>query len=678
METQIGGRMLTVGQFPHVVREIENEWIPLADGCWLAARMWLPDIADKTPVPVILEYLPYRKRGGTDARDALTHPYLCGHGYVCIRVDMRGNGESGGVMHDEYLLQEQDDALEVIDWITAQPWCDGNVGMMGISWGGFNALQVAARQPDALKAIITLCSTDDRYGDDIHYKGGCVLGENMGWGATMLAYSSRPPDPALVGDQWRDMWHERLETDPLLAATWLAHQHRDDYWKHGSLCEDYPAIRAAVLAVGGWGDAYSNTVPRMLSNLSAPCRGITGPWHHKYPHFAVPEPRIGFLQEALRWWDHWLKGHDTGVMEDPLYRAYMLESVRPQTSYPHRDGRWIAEDAWPSANIDHQQLSLNSSGLSAVPEMDGNVLNICSPQDVGQAGGEFCVIWLGEDMPGDQRVDDAGSLVFDSEPLADRTEIFGPPVVDLMLTADKPQANVAVRLCDVAPDGSSTRVTWGVLNLCHRDGHESPSALIPGETYSVRLQLDDIAWAFPAGHRIRVAISTAYWPMIWSSPEAVTLGVVAGESTLTLPVREARVENFREFPTAESAPAQNAVTVRKGKQTRFVEKDPDTGETTLQIVDDFGDTRDLDTGLTTGEIGRKTYRIHPNDPLCASVNLHWTAILRREGWNIRTETYSAMYGDATTFYVNGRIEAYEDDVLVFQRDYDESIRRQFV
>ena len=158
----------------------------------MAARMWMPESAAVNPVPAIVEYLPYRKRGGTEARDALTHPYFAGHGYVCLRVDIAGNGESDGLMFDEYTAQELADGVEVIDWVAQQPWCSGQVGMMGISWGGFNALQVAALQPAALKAIITLCSTDDRYSDDIHYKGGCLLNENLGWGATMLAYSSTP------------------------------------------------------------------------------------------------------------------------------------------------------------------------------------------------------------------------------------------------------------------------------------------------------------------------------------------------------------------------------------------------------------------------------------------------------------------------------------------------------
>ena len=672
--------MQTVGQFPNVVKEIENEWIPLADGCRLAARLWMPEDAPVAPVPAILEYLPYRKRDGTATRDALTHPYLAGHGYVCVRVDMRGNGESDGVMLDEYVAQEQDDALEIIDWISAQPWCDGSVGMMGISWGGFNSLQVAARSPVALKAVITLCSTDDRYTDDIHYKGGCLLGENLGWSGTMLAYSSKPPDPELVGDRWRDMWLERLEIEPFLASVWLRHQHRDDYWKHGSVCEDFPAIKAAVLAVGGWGDAYSNAIPRMLSGLSAPCRGITGPWYHKYPHFAVPEPRIGFLQEALRWWDYWLKGRDTGVLDDPLYRAYMMDSVRPQSFYAHRDGRWIAEDAWPSTRIGTETLVLGKDGLRELTEPPSQAI-VCSPQDTGQVGGEFCVIWLGPEMPGDQRADDAGSLVWDSEPLAARKEIFGAATVNLEFQADRAQANIAVRLCDVAPDGSSTRVTWTVLNLCHRDGHENPEPVIPGETYDVQVKLDDVAYAFPPGHRIRLAISTAYWPMIWPSPEAVTLTVHTGASTLDLPVRNVDGKLTPEFPPAETAPPRKTESVRDANQSRTIERDVGSGEAVLRIIDDFGAARDNDTGLTSGTVARETYSIFPDDPLSARVAIHWTETLSRDGepdWSVRTETYSAQWADAESFYLTSRIEAYEGDELIFEKDFEESIPRNMV
>jgi len=158
--------------FPRRVRVVENDWIPLSDGTRLAAKLWLPEDAEEDPVPAILEYLPYRKRDATAHRDSIRHPYVAGHGYAIARVDIRGTGDSDGIILDEYLPQEQEDAVEVLAWLAAQPWCTGSLGMFGISWGGFNGLQVAARRPPGLKAIITVGSTDDRYADDVHYNGG--------------------------------------------------------------------------------------------------------------------------------------------------------------------------------------------------------------------------------------------------------------------------------------------------------------------------------------------------------------------------------------------------------------------------------------------------------------------------------------------------------------------------
>ena len=187
------------------------------------------------PVPAILEYLPYRKGDAFAARDNRHHAYFAEHGYAGVRVDLRGSGDSDGLLADEYLPQEQDDALEVIAWLAAQPWCSGEVGMIGIRWGGFNGLQVAARRPPALKAVVTMCSTDDRYADDVHYVGGCVLGVDMlQWAATMLTLCAMPPDPAAVGDGWRDTWLRPAgPRGRRWSRPWLTHQRRDAYWKHG-------------------------------------------------------------------------------------------------------------------------------------------------------------------------------------------------------------------------------------------------------------------------------------------------------------------------------------------------------------------------------------------------------------------------------------------------------------
>ncbi len=669
--------MRVVGQYPRTVEVIENEWITLADGCRLAARVWRPADAAADPVPAILEYLPYRKRDGTAARDELTHPYIAGHGYACVRVDMRGNGESDGLMFDEYLRQEQDDALEVIEWLAAQTWCSGAVGMIGISWGGFNGLQVAARRPPALKAIITLCSTDDRYADDIHYMGGALLNENLGWASTMLSYSSRPPDPALVGERWREMWLDRLENMPLLVANWLEHPHRDAFWKHGSVAEDYAAIEAAVYAVGGWADAYSNAIPRLIEGLPGPVKGLTGPWLHKYPHFATPAPRIGFLQESLRWWDHWLKGVDTGIMDEPVYRAYMQESVPPKAMHEARDGRWIAEPQWPSPNIETIAFALSTAGLTR-DDAPAQTLTLRSPENTGTAGGEFCAMWLGPDMPVDQRVDDAGSLVFDTPPLDQRVEIFGAPEVVLDLALDRPQANIAVRLCDVDPTGASTRVTIGILNLTHRESHETPSPLTPGERYRVRVKLNDIAHAFPPGNRIRLAVSTAYWPLIWPSPEPVTLTLQTGESRLELPTRAPRDEALTPFEESETAPPQRVEALRPEANSRTVEHDLATGETVVRVVNDFGEQRILDNDLATGEIARVTHRILADDPTSARAETHWTETLSRGDWRVRCESQTTMWSDRDNFHIEAKLEAFEGDERVFEREWSRSVRRNMV
>lgn len=659
--------MKIVTDFPFSIREEQDLGIVLADGTRLSARVWMPE--GDGPFPAILEFLPYRKRDGTVVRDALTHPYLAGHGYACFRVDMRGNGDSEGLMDDEYAPQELSDAVEVINWIAAQSWSNGNVGMMGISWGGFNSLQVAALNPAPLKAIITLCSTVDRYADDIHYKGGCLLNENFGWGATMWAYSSRPADPALR-QGWFANWMERLEAEPFLPATWLAHQRRDAYWRHGSVCEDYSAIKAAVLAVGGWGDSYKNAVPQLVENIQSPVKGIVGPWVHKYPHFAVPHPRIGFLQEALRWWDRWLKGIETGVERDPAYRVYLMDGVKPASWYNERPGRWIAEPSWPSPNVSVSPMALGDGRLGQQGDF---ATTLCSPQDCGMEGGEFCAIWLGPEMPGDQRRDDALSACFDSEALA-QTDILGAPVLTLRLRSDKAMAQVAVRLNHIHPDGASTRITWGVLNLTHRESHSNPSPLPVGQEVTVRVALDHIAYRLPAGHRLRVAVSSNYWPMIWPMPEQATLTLTGGH--LDVPVRTVQAEGDEvSFAPAEAAQPLDLREVRRESHVRRSEIDRRTGIVSLIIEDDFGEYENPDHGGIAGSCARERWEIHPDDPLSAYGKAHWSEVVQRDGVRLRTETTCEMRSDAKSFQLNGFLEAFEGDERKYFRDFGYTLPR---
>jgi putative CocE/NonD family hydrolase len=668
-------------QFPHAIQEIKNTWIPLSDGTRLAARIWMPMDAEEHPVPAILEYIPYRKDDLTALRDSLRHPYFAGHGYASIRVDMRGSGDSDGILYDEYLPQEQDDALEVLRWIATQPWCTGDVGMIGKSWGGFNGLQIAARRPPELKAVITLYFTDDRYADDVHYMGGCLLAYDMlPWASIMLAYNALPPDPDIVGGRWRDMWMDRMERTPPYIEAWLSHQRRDAFWKHGSVRENYADITCPVYAVGGWADAYTNAVLRVLEGLPGPRKGLIGPWGHEYPEVATPGPAIGFLQECLRWWDHWLKGEDTGIMEEPMLRAWVQDGVPPRHYYPVRPGRWVAEPAWPAPDITYQTYWLTGTLLADAPgpRME---LEIQGSQGTGLDAGVWCPYGQPGDMALDQRAEDGRSLSFTSEPVERAVDVLGFPEVTLTLAADRRQGLVAVRLCDVAPDGASTLVSWGLLNLTHRESHEEPRLLKRGEPYTVAVRLNAAGYSLPVGHRWRVSVSPTYWPHAWPSPEPVTLTLIAGEnSRVSLPVRPPRGQDasLPEFEEPETSALLANVMLRSPAITRNLERETISGRYRLVDHRDSGRRRLLESGLEFGSTGKNIYAIKEGDPLSASIRCERRLDLARGGWSIRIETASWMTADPESFHVTNVLDAYEGDTRVFNKAWTFSVPRDMV
>ncbi len=661
------------------VRVIDPAWIELSDGTRLCARVWLPE--DDEPVPAVLEYLPYRKDDVTAADDAMHHAYFAACGYAGVRVDIRGSGDSGGVLTDEYSQQEGDDALEVLTWIAAQPWCSGKVGMMGISWGGFNSLQVAARRPPELAAIITACSTDDRYDNDVHYLGGVPLGYYLlPWASVMLAFNARPPDPAIVGDAWRSMWMKRLEGNVDLIELWLRHQRRDDYWRHGSVGESYGDIQVPVLAVSGWADAYVDAVFRLLANLDVPRKGLVGPWGHMWPEIGRPGPEIGFLQECVRWWDEHLKGRDTGIMDEPMLRAWMQEPVAPAADYDERPGRWVAEASWPARAEEPLALVLDAEGLTAAPTGDGELVHT-SPQTVGLDAGAWCAYGNPADIPVDQRRDDARSVTFDSAPVAERFELLGQPIVTLRLSADRPRAFVAARLCDVAPDGASTIITRGFLNLCHPDDHEHARDVPVGEPIDVRIEMKSVAYAVPAGHTVRLALSTSYWPWLWPSPAPVALTVhTGGASTLELPVRtpHALDDTLPPLGPPEIAPRLAVEILDPARPRHEVTEDVVAGTTTFVMSRRFAGARRFPSGLEYRDDDPITFTITGEDPLSMTVECRRRIqVSRGEEWSTRIEVLATMTSDATDYHVSTVCEAFEGDELVHTRTSSASIARDF-
>ena len=657
-----------------------DTWIALPDGRRLAARLWRP--ATETPAPAILEYLPYRKRDGTAPRDATTHPVFAAAGYACIRVDIAGTGDSDGLFDDEYSEQELSDSEAVIAWIARQPWCDGNVGMIGISWGGFNGLQLAARRPPALKAVVTCCSSVDRHADDIHYMGGCLLTDNFNWGAQMLAYQSRPPDPALRGD-WRERWIERIETLPFLAARWLEHPARDAYWRHGSVCEDWPAIEAAVLAVGGWADAYVNAPPALAANLSAPVKALIGPWEHKYPHIARINP-ADFHGEVVGWFDRWLKGERNGAEDLPAFRAFIQEhDAPPSPLYGPSSGRWVGEAVWPSPNVVPRVLHIGAGGLSAAaPDSnpgeaaDGRAV-VATPHHVGVAAACFCPgMRIDNELAADQAPDDAASVCFDTDALEAPLELLGRPVVEVAFSADQPAAQLCFRLCDVAPGGASQRITWRAFNLTHHAGPEPPAALDPGRIYRARIALNECAHRLRAGHRLRLAVSTSYWPVVWPAPVAAAVTLHLAQCRLVLPERRVAGEEIEPAAPCDPAdfPVQAAETLRAPANRTERRIDPD-GTHVLETFDDFGASRDLEHGLETGSHVAQHYSIHPDDPLSARHEARWRYELRRGDWSVRIDSRSVMTSDADSFHLARVVTAREGDTIVVARRWEEDVPR---
>ncbi|MBL8096335.1 MAG: CocE/NonD family hydrolase [Anaerolineales bacterium] len=669
-----------------------DAFIPVRDGARLSARLWLPD--GPGPWPALLEYIPYRKNDFTALRDSLRHPWFAAHGYVCVRVDMRGSGDSDGLLLDEYLALEQDDACDVIAWIAAQPWCTGAVGMFGKSWGGFNALQVAARRPPALRAIITIYSTDDRYADDVHYRGGAVLAsEALNWATTMLAYNARPPDPLRRPDDWRALWQARLDHTPPFAETWFAHQRRDGYWRHGSVCEDFDAIDIPVFAVGGWADGYTNPVLRMLAGLKGPRLGLIGPWVHEFPEVADPllvvspwapaastanpqdarPGRIGFLQESLRWWDHWLKGLDTGILREPRLRAFLQDSAPPAPVYDVRAGRWAAHAEWPPA-LEVEPEVMAVSGPAEIPASLAH----------GQAAGMWCAYGQPDDPPGEQSAEDELCLTRDLAPGDRVREYLGLPVLAATLICDRPQAHLVARLCDVGPDGTSTLVSNGILNLSQRESAALPTAVPVGRPFTVSLQLDAIGHRLLPGHRWRLALSQTWWPRVWPVSQPASLRLLTARLELPLQREDAGAQVV--FDTAETTPRMAHTVLRVGERSR---RSTNEADGTLVLVDqqDDGWTR-LDApggfddqglglaGLEFDAVSHDTYRTPVSASGSPTIECRRQLQMGRGDWRLAIEAIGrlALASERDAFVLENRLTVMEEGRLLFERSWRRDLK----
>lgn len=643
------------------VKEIEHTWIPMADGVRLSARLFLPE--GRGPCPAVLEYIPYRKRDTYRQHDTAWGHQMASRGFAYVRVDVRGSGDSEGVLTDEYSETELADGEAILDWMSRQPWCTGAVGMRGLSWGGINTLQIAARRPKALKAIMALGTTDTRYGNDAHYVGGAVGHTNLQWGVLFKTVMAGPPDPAIVGDAWEGMWRDRLAATPAIMKTWLEHQTNDAYWRRGSIDQDWSAIQVPTYVVSGWRDAYADPVPRLLEHLTVPRKGMIGPWGHIYPWAATPHG-LDWAVEELRWWTKWLVGAETGIMDEPMLRVFMPYASGEATAPKPVPGRWIAEPTWPSRSIQRKPLHLTSEGLAeaAGPPAQatvegGKVIGLTKPE------------WI-DRPPMDQSLDDARALTFDSAPLDADLEVLGTPVLRVRVRSDQPVATLAVRLTEVTPEGRSWLVTWGVKNLTHRTSDAAPVPLTPGTFYDVAVPLIVAGRRFNKGSRIRVSLSEGLWPLVWPSPQTATLDLALDHCSLELPVRP-----------LETTPAAFAIPER-------ISEGPAPGTITTAPVSPghYRITLDSppvpytwpDIGSTTSRGHSETVELTEGEPNSGVWVQKTVSAWSRGDWACEVTATVELRSTATDFLVSESLSAARSGAVVFERASTVRIPRRLV
>ncbi|MBT6210157.1 MAG: CocE/NonD family hydrolase, partial [Woeseia sp.] len=511
---------------------IEEVWIEMPDGARLATDLYRPaDLAEDERVPVLLEYLPYRKTESR-SRNYAMYSYFLSRGYIVARVDVRGTGNSEGeLIPHEYSDIEQDDGEVIIDWLSKQPYSNGNIGMFGISWGGFNAIQMAVRQPPALKAIIAVDATEDLYQDDVHFMDGIMHVDSWEMAQELGNARSGAPDYVIDDENFRN----RFDTEPWM-LTYKKQQRDGPFWDRASARDKYDQIKIPSFHIGGWYDGYRDSLPRMLANVDAPTKALIGPWSHAFPHDPYPNPGMEWRHDAVRWFDQFLKGEDTGILDEPSFAVYVREWHPPGPYLEYAPGYWRWEDGWPIDRLQQSRLYPQSNHTLSATQSSDDVHKLRYVPSSGlEAGGP--VMWWG-DVAHDQRPTDAFSLVYDTDPLENETEILGFPTAKLKVSADAIRANWIVKVSDVAPGGTVTQVAGAAFNGTHRNSAREPEDVVPGEEFELDIEMHFTSWVFPVGHRIRMSVSNAQWPMLWPTPYPMTTTLRLGEggSYVDLPV----------------------------------------------------------------------------------------------------------------------------------------------
>jgi putative CocE/NonD family hydrolase len=590
---------------------------------------------------------------------------------------MRGTGNSEGrLIPYEYSDQENDDGEVVIDWLSQQRWSNGNVGMFGISWGGFNSIHMAMRNPPALKAIIAVDATDDLYQDDVHFMDGILHLDS--WEMSQDLDNARPGAPDYRIDE--AYFRDRFDTRPWM-MTYKRQQRDGPFWDRTALEARYDSIRVPTFVIGGWYDGYRDSVPRMLEHLQVPTKAVVGAWHHTFPHNAYPKPQIEWRHEAVRWFDQWLKGRDTGILDEPRFAVFVREWHPPGPYLEEVSGVWRWEEGWPIERIEDRVLYPQPNHTLAPAVSAEEVHRLRYVPSIGvEAGGP--VMWWG-DVAHDQRPTDAFSLVYDTDPLAEEIEILGLPQAALKVSANAPRANWFVRLSDVAPDGSVTQVAGAGFNGSHRESASEPQAIEPGKVFPLEIEMHFTSWVFPKGHRIRLAVANAQWPMLWPTPYSMTTSLHLGGDDGThlllpvVPYEERPAPSF--LPPSEDPELPGFESLDEGTTSGYgeissVDRNPRTGEVKVTATNGGGTRYPWGTERYRETIVHVTTDAHPES---TSMEGEHRMEVELEHRTLIWEAELLFRSDLQNFYYTYTRRLLENGRLVREKAWQDTIPRDY-
>jgi hypothetical protein len=484
-----------------------------------------------------------------------------------------------------------------------------------------------------------------------------------------------PPVPGVYGEDWRELWEQRVTGYVPWLFDWLEHQTYDDFWKHGSLREDYGAIEAATMLVTGWADGYTNIALRGMAELRCPRRLLAGPWAHADVETSRPGPNIDLVPEIVRWFDRWLKGLDNGVDREPPITVFMRRPTPPAADLATYRGEWRFEPGWPLERA--RELALDLAGARANrPGPGPDDLEVRG--DVGWTAWINCAGGMPWGQPQDQRPDEAFSLVYDWEPLRDEIEILGHPRVLATVRSSAPVAFLSAKLCDVHPDGTSQLVTRGLANLTHRESREAPSPLVPGQTYHVEVELEVTSWVFEPGHRVRLDLAGTDWPLCFPPPGPVTLSIERTGTTLVLPTLDgpSPVADRPSLPPPRQ-PQASATSARGDELAELVWTiEHDVANRRTRAVIRYGGPKAADEVAPAierwvgGEVG-----VDLDDPAHAWVDATTTYELAFPEATVSAKVHGRIDSGADAYHLRLEIATAEDDEPRWSRRFDRRFPR---